>query len=650
MRHALTLLMGFLCLALAVNPITVKGTKFFDSVTGDQFYVVGVDYQPSSDPIADIAGLQRDIPLLKDLGVNAIRIYTLNVQSDQSQGMQLLEQNGIYVIFDLSSSWASINPQNPQWNTDLFAAYRQKIDLFRSHANTLGFLAGNEVMNGYSDTVAAAFVKASVRDCKTYIKSTGRAIPVGYAATDIDANPNIMNYLDCKDVESSVDFYGLNTYRWCGNSNFDQSGYSAFVAQWKNYDAPVIFTEYGCNQPSPRVFTEVQAIYGDQMTDVLSGGFVYEYSQEANGFGLVKIDGTTATKLTDYNNLQTQLKSINPKKVQMNSYNPTPNAVVACPPVSSAFLSSGASLPPTPDDAQCSCVYNALECVTATTDPNLISSTIGYICSVMSCQDISTNSTTATYGSFSGCSDIQKSSYILNAYYQIYKSQGSSACSFNGAGKIVQPSRQCTGPAPTTQLPSTFTPSTVSTQAAPTTSPSACTDMYASLTCRTYSEDPNKVGVAKITDAINYVCGLKPSYCSAITNGQYANCNAAERVSWAIDQYYHDNVAQGASACDFGGIGSLAATSTTSTVQNGGTTSANPTSSGGISSETTATLSVTPTSSRGSTAVTEAITSSAGQDDTGTFTVSNTQERGQTTSSATRCLPAVFFVFAVALL
>jgi len=35
----------------------------------------------------------------------------------------------------------------------------------------------------------------------------------------------------------------------------------------------------------PRVFTEVQAIFGSDMTGVWSGGVVFEYFQDTNNYG-----------------------------------------------------------------------------------------------------------------------------------------------------------------------------------------------------------------------------------------------------------------------------------------------------------------------------------------------------------------------------
>jgi len=75
---------------------------------------------------------------------------------------------------------------------------------------------------------------------------------------------------------------------------------------------PVFFSEYGCNLPEgvPREFNEVQALYGKQMT-VLSGGLVYEYSQETSDYGLVVInDNSTISLRQDYNNLQGQFNKL----------------------------------------------------------------------------------------------------------------------------------------------------------------------------------------------------------------------------------------------------------------------------------------------------------------------------------------------------
>ena len=49
------------------------------------------------------------------------------------------------------------------------------------------------------------------------------------------------------------------------------------------------FSEYGCNEVLPRNFDEVPVLYTNDMIDVFSGGLVYEFTQEPNNYGLVKV-------------------------------------------------------------------------------------------------------------------------------------------------------------------------------------------------------------------------------------------------------------------------------------------------------------------------------------------------------------------------
>lgn len=202
--------------------------------------------------------------------------------------MNLLQENGIYLLQDLSNPSSAINRNDPAWNTELFATYSSVIDAFANYTNVLGFFAGNEVSNEVNNTAASAYVKAAVRDMKAYIKAKDyRSIGVGYATND-DASirSNLAAYFNCgDDTASAIDFWGYNIYSWCGDSSYTLSGYDQRTAEFANYSVPAFFSEYGCNTPSPRVFTEVEAIYGENMTNVWSGGIVYEYFQETNDYG-----------------------------------------------------------------------------------------------------------------------------------------------------------------------------------------------------------------------------------------------------------------------------------------------------------------------------------------------------------------------------
>jgi len=215
--------------------------------------------------------------------------------------MNQLQEAGIYVIQDLSNPSASINRNSPQWTTDLFASYAAVVDSMANYTNVLGFFAGNEVSNAVNTTAASAFVKAAVRDMKAYIKTKNyRTIGVGYATND-DATirANMADYFNCGDQSSAIDFWGYNIYSWCGDSNYIESGYNERVAEFSNYSVPAFFAEYGCNTVQPRTFSEVQALYGPNMTGVFSGGIVYMYFQEVNDYGKFLISAKRCNMLTN---------------------------------------------------------------------------------------------------------------------------------------------------------------------------------------------------------------------------------------------------------------------------------------------------------------------------------------------------------------
>lgn len=235
------------------------------------------------------------------------------------------------MFLDVNSPLAgeSINSAEP-W-TSYYAGYLNRtfavVEAFKNYPNTAAFFAGNEVISDEaSGSTAPPYIRAVTRDLKKYIsKHCPRTIPVGYSAADVRAVLfDTWEYLQCDDPSDSnpngasrVDLFALNSYSWCGNSTFSESSYNELVAGFKNSSVPIFFSEYGCNQPAPRIFTEVPEIYSDQMSEVFSGGIVYEFAQEVNNFGLVNIssDGT-AQLMDDFYTLKDRYAALDFKAIQ----------------------------------------------------------------------------------------------------------------------------------------------------------------------------------------------------------------------------------------------------------------------------------------------------------------------------------------------
>lgn len=261
---------------------------------------------------------------MQQLGINTIRIYNLDPAINHDMCASIFNAVGIYMLLDVNSPLPgqSLNRGDPgstynsQYLTQIFGI----VEAFKEYPNTLGFFAGNEVINDDpSGGVVPPYLRAVTRDLKNYIaKHSIRSIPVGYSAADVsDILADTWEYLQCAingstSDRSRADFFGLNSYSWCGNATSDSSGYNKLVAQFSNTTIPVFFSEYGCNRVLPRVFSEVPFLYSPQMTSVMSGGLVYEYSQEVSDYGLVVLySNGTAQLRGDYDSLQAQYNKLN---------------------------------------------------------------------------------------------------------------------------------------------------------------------------------------------------------------------------------------------------------------------------------------------------------------------------------------------------
>lgn len=324
--------------ASALLPLTIKDNKFYQlqedyNAPAQLFTIFGVDYQPggssnfnlekSSDALTDAGACQRDAYLLNQLGANAIRIYSVSPWLNHDECMTIFNNAGIYVLLDVNTPDSSINRDDP--SSSYTSGYLNNVfglvDAFKKFPNLLGFIAGNEIINDdKSASKDPTYLRAVIRDLKQYIYEwSERSIPVGYAAADVlEYRTETWEYLQCAtgnatlDEWSRADFFGINSYEWCsGVNDYQSSGYGDILSTFNSSSIPIVFTEYGCNTKSPRSFDEVDGgIYGP-LKDVLSGAFVYEYSNEVSNYGLVEIDDSgNVSILKDYDNLKSAFANV----------------------------------------------------------------------------------------------------------------------------------------------------------------------------------------------------------------------------------------------------------------------------------------------------------------------------------------------------
>ncbi|KAH6661219.1 beta-glucanosyltransferase gel2 [Truncatella angustata] len=314
-------------LASAVEYLSINGSNFVIDATQKRFDLIGITYQPggssgfssSADPLSDPDTCLRDAIIMQKLGVNTVRVYNLDADLDHDQCASIFNAAGIYMLLDVNTGLYGeyIDRTDPSstYTLEYMEHIFSVVEAFWNYPNVLGFFAGNEIINEDADESVPMYIRAVVRDLKEYIAlHAPREIGVGYSAADVaDMLTDTWAYLGCElenSTYSKMDFFGLNDYEWCGDSSYTESGYDDLVVDFAATDIPVFFSEYGCNNVRPRTFTNVPVLYGDEM-EGLSGGLVYEYSEESSEYGVVAINSSTEiTLLEDFNYLMAEFAKI----------------------------------------------------------------------------------------------------------------------------------------------------------------------------------------------------------------------------------------------------------------------------------------------------------------------------------------------------
>jgi len=300
-------------------PLLIKGFKFFNSITGENVIIKGVDYYPRPNSgelnhnsidffTAKYRHIwERDIPNFLDLGINAIRIYSVDPSQDHSDFMCALNAANIYVMVELASQdCAILKTQAPScYPNSLKIRGQAIIQEFSRYNNTLAFSAGNEVNHyvpsGEGPEWNAPCLKKFIQDMRAYVQKCTmmRNIPIGLTSADTDRDVNALYYNCLSEPDKGdldrAEFYGINSYVVCNGTvtTYDEApGFQLLVSSFENlnYSIPVMLTEYGClSQTYPtidgyegqRTFHESEWFGLPEVRDTFTGGFAFEYSIEA---------------------------------------------------------------------------------------------------------------------------------------------------------------------------------------------------------------------------------------------------------------------------------------------------------------------------------------------------------------------------------
>ncbi|HEU5081607.1 MAG TPA: hypothetical protein VFT72_20505 [Opitutaceae bacterium] len=272
---------------------TVSGRTILKD--GAPFLIKGVCYNPtpigengSRSPNGDYytsgysAIWDRDLPRLRAMGANVIRIYGWNPTADHTAFLDRCYNNGDHPIFVLVNYW--VDPSSDWTNANTVKSITSNFtnieERLGSHPAVLALIVGNEVNAQNSNGSKASFWSA-MNSVAGSIKALNSKRLVSVAITD-----SISQLGSANSAMTRIDFWCMQIYR--GTS------FGSFFSEYSSRSTrPVVISEYGVDNYDHKTGGEYSgggAYSGDIVSNlwieivkssaVCAGGCVFEFCDE----------------------------------------------------------------------------------------------------------------------------------------------------------------------------------------------------------------------------------------------------------------------------------------------------------------------------------------------------------------------------------
>lgn len=285
--------------ASSVTAVTIQQRQIL--VNGQPFTIQGVGYAPTpigADPefgnpngdnfsAASSALYQRDLPLLRAMGTNTVRLWGWEIDRDHTAFLDAAYNQGVQPIYVIATYWvnAGLDLNDPGVRSQQIANFRQMVANHKDHPAILMWMIGNELnapwMYNNSDALFSLInemaLAAHQEEGASYHPVTTPLADVNLISTISQRNSAMTN----------LDVWSVQVYR--GNT---------FGALFDDYAAasskPLLISEYGIDayddqnhaeyeqNGAPRQAEYAADLWGEieAHASVCSGGSIMAYSDE----------------------------------------------------------------------------------------------------------------------------------------------------------------------------------------------------------------------------------------------------------------------------------------------------------------------------------------------------------------------------------